>query len=304
MSTFAQKKFPTLGRLTAIAAVAGLALTACGDDVETADTGDEGGETIDIAINHGWEEGIAVAELWALILEDEGYDVNKNYLDLAPSFAALTAGDMDFNMNIWQPVTHAEYLEEYGDDLEEVGVWNSDANQVIAVNEDAPIDSLDELAENADLFNSELVGIEPGAGLTERTEQYVIPDYGLEDWEFNTSSTPAMLQEVSTATDAGENIAVTLWRPHWAFNSFPIKALEDPEEALGQEENMTIYSRTGFAEDHPEVHEWLSNFEIDTETLQDLEVVLFEDEVEQSQYPEVIRDWMDENQEYIDSLTS
>lgn len=210
MSTFAKKKFPLLGRLTAIAAVSGLALTACGDDVETADTGDgEGGGTINIAINHGWEEGIAVAELWALILEDEGYDVNKNYLDLAPSFSALTTGDMDFNMNIWQPVTHEEYLEEYGDDLEQVGVWNSDANQVIAVNEDAPVDSLDELAENADLFNSELVGIEPGAGLTERTEQYVIPDYGLEDWEFNTSSTPAMLQEVSTATEAGENIAVS-----------------------------------------------------------------------------------------------
>ena len=65
--------------------------------------------------------------------------------DLA-SFSALSSGDMDFNMNIWQLVTHEEYLEEYGDDLEEVGVWNSDANQVIAVNEDALIDSLDELA--------------------------------------------------------------------------------------------------------------------------------------------------------------
>ena len=305
MSTFAKKKFPLLGRLTAIAAVSGLALTACGDDVETADTGDsEGGGTINIAINHGWEEGIAVAELWAQILEDEGYDVNKNYLDLAPSFSALSSGDMDFNMNIWQPVTHEEYLEEYGDDLEEVGVWNSDANQVIAVNEDAPIDSLDELADNADLFNSELVGIEPGAGLAERTEQYVIPDYGLEDWEFNTSSTPAMLQEVSTATEAGENIAVTLWMPHWAFNSFPIKPLEDPEESLGQEENMTIYARSGFSEDQPEVYEWLADFEIETERLQDLEVVLFEDEVEQDDYPEVIREWMDENQDWVDSLTS
>src|SRR5699024_11920859 len=143
MSTFAKKKFPLLGRLTAIAAVSGLALTACGDDVETADTGGADGETIDIAINHGWEEGIAVAELWALILEDEGYDVNKNYLDLAPSFSALTTGDMDFNMNIWQPVTHEEYFEKYGDDLEEAGVGNRDANHVLAVNEASPIDSLE-----------------------------------------------------------------------------------------------------------------------------------------------------------------
>lgn len=307
MSNIAKKKFHKIGRLTALAAAVGLALTACGNG-ETADTGGEGegGEdnTIDIAINHGWEEGIAVAELWALVLEDEGYEVNKTYMDLAPSFSALSTGDMDFNMNIWQPVTHEEYLEEYGEDLEEVGVWNSDANQVIAVSSDAPFDSLEDLADNADLFDSELVGIEPGAGLTERTEQYVIPEYGLEDWEFTTSSTPAMLQEVETATNNGDYIAVTLWRPHWAFSAYDIKPLEDPKEALGQEENMTIYARNGFSEDQPEVYEWLSNFEIDTETLQDLEEVMFVEEVSQDQYPEVIREWMEENQEWVDGLTS
>ena len=305
MRNSANKKFHILARVTGIAAAAGLALTACGDG-ETADTGGDAGEnnTIDIAINHGWEEGIAVAELWALILEDEGYEVNKTYMDLAPSFSALSTGDMDFNMNIWQPVTHADYLEEYGEDLEEIGVWNSDANQVIAVNSDVPFDSLDELAENADLFDSRLVGIEPGAGLTERTEQYVIPEYGLEDWEFNTSSTPAMLQEVDTATNAGDNIAVTLWRPHWAFSAYDIKPLEDPKEALGQEENMTIYARGGFSDDQPEVAEWLSSFEIDTDTLQDLEEVMFVEEVAQDEYPEVIREWMEENQEWVDGLTS
>ena len=303
MSNISKTKYHRIGRVTALAAAVGLALTACGNgDTEGGDGGED--NNIDIAINHGWEEGIAVAELWALVLEDEGYEVSKNYMDLAPSFSALSTGDMDFNMNIWQPVTHEEYLNEYGDDLEEVGVWNSDANQVIAVNADAPFDSLAELADHADLYDSELVGIEPGAGLTERTEQYVIPEYGLEDWDFTTSSTPAMLQEVETATSNGDPIAVTLWRPHWAFSAYDIKALEDPEEALGQDENMTIYARGGFSDDHPDVYEWLSNFEIDTDTLQDLEEVMFVEEVSQDQYPEVVREWMDENQEWVDDLTN
>lgn len=308
MTKTAQQKFRTLGRFTALAAAAALAFTACGSgetaDTEAPEAGAGTGGTINIAINHGWEEGIAVAELWAIILEDEGYDVEKTYMDLAPSFSALTTGDMDFNMNIWQPVTHEEYLEEYGDDLEQVGVWNSDANQVIAVNDDAPFDSLDELADHADEYDSRLVGIEPGAGLTERTEAYVIPEYGLEDWEFNTSSTPAMLQEVATATSNGEPIAVTLWRPHWAFSAYDIKALEDPKEALGQEENMTIYARAGFSEDQPEVYDWLSNFTIDTDTLQDLEEDLFVGEVDSGDYPTVIRAWMEENQEWVDGLTN
>lgn len=305
MSSFARKKFSTLGRATALAAAAGLALTACGNgDTETADTGDAGGDTIELSIFQGWEEGIAVSELWANILEDEGYEVNKTYIDLAPGFSGLVSGDLDFNMNIWQPVTHADYLDEYGDDLEQVGVWNSDAVQVIAVNEDAPVDSLEELADNADEFNNELVGIEPGAGLTERTEEFVIPDYGLDDWDFSTSSTPAMLQELETATDAGENIAVTLWMPHWAFETYPIKPLEDPQEALGQEENMTTYARAGFSEDQPEVFEWLADFEIDTDTLQSLEEAMFMEEVDQGDYPEVVREWMEENQDWVDSLTS
>src|SRR5699024_10441915 len=156
-------------------------------------------------------------------------------MDLAPSFSALTTGDMDFNMNIWQPVTHAEYLEEYGDDLEQVGVWNSDANQVIAVHAEAPFDALEDLADNAHLFGSRVVGIEPGAGLTERTEPYVIAEFGFTDRAFRTSSPPARLQPLATATRNGDPTAVSLCRPHWAFHSYDITALEDPKEKLGQE---------------------------------------------------------------------
>ena len=303
MNNKTKKTFPALGRVTAIAAAAGLALTACGDG-EAADTGGNGGDTIEMGIFQGWEEGIAVSELWANILEDEGYTVNKTYVDLAPGYSGIASGDIDFVMDVWQPVTHADYIEEYGDDIEKVGEWNSDARQVIAVNEDAPVDSLDELADHADDFDNTLVGIEPGAGLTERTESYVIPDYGLDDWDFTTSSTPAMLQELDTTLSAGDNIAVTLWMPHWAFNAYDIKPLDDPQEALGQEEHMTTYAHNEFSDNQPEVFDWLADFKIDTDTLQDLEEDLFVEDVDQSDYPDVVRDWMDENQDYVDSLTS
>ncbi|MEK8228064.1 hypothetical protein NKG05_21205 [Oerskovia sp. M15] len=60
-------------------------------------------------------------------------------------------------------LTHADYKEQYGDDLEDLGYWYDDAKLTIAVNEDAPIDSIDELAANADLFGNRIVGIESGA---------------------------------------------------------------------------------------------------------------------------------------------
>ncbi len=58
------------------------------------------------------------------------------------------------------------------------------------MNEDAPIDSLAELADNAELFDNRLVGIEAGAGLTRITQDEAIPTYGLEDLEYVISSTP------------------------------------------------------------------------------------------------------------------
>src|SRR5690625_6706193 len=99
-----------------------------------------------MGIAQGGEEGIAVSELWALILEDEGYEVNKTYVDLAPGYSGIATVDIDFVMDVWQPVTHAVYIEEYGDDIEVVGEWNSDARKGIAGKEEATVDSLTDLA--------------------------------------------------------------------------------------------------------------------------------------------------------------
>lgn len=142
-------------------------------------------------------------------------------------------------------------------------------------NEDAPIDSLDELAAASDTFGDRIVGIEPGSALMRVTGEDVVPGYGLEKMKLIDSSTPAMLVELKKATDAGENIAVTLWRPHWAYNAFPVKDLEDPKGLLGDAESIHSIAATSFEADFPEVHEWISNFKMPSDTLYSLEDALF-----------------------------
>src|SRR5699024_5111906 len=222
-------------KTTAVLSIAGLALVACGDDggdTQQEGNGEAQGGPVTIGVFNGWDEGIAVSELWKYVLDQQGYDVSLEYADPAPAFSGVASGDYDFLMDAWLPTTHEDYVAEYGDQMEDLGSWNDEAALTIAVNEDAPITSLDELADNADEFNNRIIGIEPGAGLTRITADEVIPTYGLEDMEYTTSSTPAMLQELRTAIDGGDNIVVTLWRPHWAYDEFPIRDLEDPEGAL------------------------------------------------------------------------
>ncbi|MBR21845.1 MAG: glycine/betaine ABC transporter substrate-binding protein [Leifsonia sp.] len=293
--------------LLAASAAAALVLAGCaGETGENGSNGDEGSPesqgSITLAVFNGWDEGIATSELWKAILEDEGYDVTLEYADVAPLFAGLSTGDYDFTTDVWLPGTHAEYVEEFGDDMVDLGAWNTNAALTVAVNEDAPIDSLTELAENADLFGNQIVGIEPGAGLTAAMENAVIPGYGLEGMEFTTSSTAAMLTELEAATSAGENVVVTLWEPHWAYGAFPIKNLEDPEGTLGEAEGLHIFSRTGFDSDFPEVAEWLGNFEMSLEQLYDLENLLFVDN-DTDDYGPLVDQWIADNQEYVDSLT-
>jgi glycine betaine/proline transport system substrate-binding protein len=296
-----KKKFLTSA--LALGAAGALALTGCagGSDSGSGDGDSKGTVTFGL---FNWDEAIAVTNLWKVILEDEGYEVEIETADPAPVFQGLSDGAYDAVLDVWLPLTHQEYVERYGDDIVELGAWNDEAKLTMAVNSDAPIDSISELADNADEFGNRIVGIEAGAGLTSATENEVIPTYGLEDMDFVVSSTPAMLTELKSAMDSGDNIAVTLWRPHWAYDAYDIKDLEDPEGTLGDAESIYSYGSSTLADDFPEVSEWLTNFKMDSDHLYSLENLMFNENEGSDDYEPIVREWIEQNQEYVDGLTS
>lgn len=256
---------------------------------------------VSIGIHTGWDEGIAVSHLFKAILEDEGYTVTTTEADPGIVYTGLTGGDFDVNFDMWLPNTHADYLKTYGGEMEQLGAWYDDAKLTIAVNEDSPITSLDELAANADLFGNRLVGIESGAGLTAVTQDAAIPGYGLSGMDFLISSTPAMLAELKGATDAGEDIAVTLWRPHWAYDEYPVRDLEDPKGLMGEAEEINSVGRLGFTEDYPTLASWIAAFTLDDEQLFSLENIMF-NEAGGSDNDGSARTWLDQNPTFVDDL--
>ena len=289
--------------LIAAGAVGLLALTGCASAEESVGGGNKDKKHLTIAVFNGWDEGVAASELWKAVLDEKGYNVELEYADVAPVYSGLSTGDYDLNLDVWMPETHASYVKEYGDDIVDLGAWNEESRLTIAVNEDAPIDSLDELAKNADKFGNRIVGIEPGAGLTAATTDRVIPAYGLEKMEYLTSSTAAMLTELTAATKAGENIVVTLWEPHWAYGSLPIKTLEDPEGTLKNVESIHAYGKKDVAKDFPQATKWIKGFDMDLEKLYSLEKAMFVD-YDGQDYAPIVKKWIGENQEYVDSMTA
>ena len=272
-----------------------------GEESAEVDLGSEEDKNITIGAFNGWDESYAAAHLTKYALEQDGFTVAVESFDAGPAFTAVAQGDIDFLMDSWLPVTHEDYIQQFGDDMEAQGCWYIDAKNTIAVNEDSPAQSLADLKDMADEYGSTIYGIEAGAGLTRMTEEKMIPTYGLEDWDFKISSTPAMLAQLQSSTDAGENIVVTLWRPHWAYDAFPVRDLEDPEGAMGAGEVVYNFAYSGFGEDHPQVAQLLKNLVITDENLASLENTMFsEDNYAGENLDKAVAEWVEDNDTFVD----
>lgn len=261
-------------------------------------TGDDE-TTLSIGVFSGWDENYVVAELAKVALEEQGYTVEFQELPEAGAvYQGVADGDIDIVIDAWLPNTHAQYVEQFGDDLEDVGCWFDEGYLTIAVNSDSPAQSLDELAENAAEYGNRIVGIEPGAGLTTTTQNEVIPTYGLEDMDYPTSSSPAMLAELDNAMAAGENIAVTLWHPHWAYAAYDIRDLDDPEGALGEAERLYNLGRPGFHEDFPNAAQLIQNLYLSNEQLLEIEDIMVVQNGREDNAGS-IAEWLDANPDFV-----
>ena len=277
------RKRTKLTSMLALGAAAALTLTACSDGGDT-DGAAEGGDdlgTISVGFVPGWSDGQSIAYLLQNQLEQIGYTVEiEEVADNGPLYAGVANGDVDIHASAWPEVTQAAYMEEFGDDLESLGVWYDGAVLTIAVPSYTEIDSMAELADNGDLFGNEIIGIEPGAGLTGVTQDSMMPAYGLDDWSLTTSSTASMLTVLGDAIDKNEDVVVTLWRPFWANSAYDIKDLEDPEGAMGEPEGLQPIATAGFAEEHPEAAEFIAGMQLDDDAYGSLESLVTSDEYE------------------------
>lgn len=143
-----------------------------------------------------------------------------------------------------------------------------------------------------------ITGIDPGAGLMAATENAIV-DYELEDWSVVAGSSAAMTASLKKAYDSEEPIIVTGWTPHWKFAKYDLKYLEDPKEVFGGEEEIRTIGRTGLAEDLPEAHQILSQFNWTQEDMGAVMISIQDGEKEDV----AARNWVDENADKVSEWT-
>lgn len=143
-----------------------------------------------------------------------------------------------------------------------------------------------------------ITGIDAGAGVVQAAER-AVEDYNL-DFNVQTSSSAAMTQALGDAIANEEAIVVTGWSPHWKFQSYDLKYLEDPKGSFGEAETINTIARLGLAEDMPEAYEILDNFYWETD---DMEAVMLS--INEGEDPiEAARAWVDENEDKVSQWTN
>ncbi|GGN67618.1 MULTISPECIES: glycine betaine ABC transporter substrate-binding protein [Oceanobacillus] len=269
-----------------------------GDD-SSSETGDDAAGSLNGEVELAyveWDTEIASTHVVGKVLEDLGFDVTLTPLDNAVMWEAVANGEADGMVAAWLPGTHEAQFENYGDQMIDLGPNLEGAKIGLVVPSYMDVDSIEDLSDEA---NKIITGIEPGAGVVAASELAVEEYDNLDGWEVQTSSSGAMTTELRTAYENEEDIIVTGWSPHWKFQAFDLKYLDDPKGTFGEAETINTMVREGLEEDLPEVYQVLDNFHWSTE---DMEEVMLK--ISDGANPaDAAAEWVENNQDKVDEWT-
>lgn len=241
-----------------------------------------------------WDTEIASTNVIAEVLRQAGYTVETTPLDNAIMWSSVATNEADAMVGAWLPNTHAPQYEQYGDQMEDLGPNLEGAITGLTVPtymED--VNSIEDLSDEA---NQTITGIEPGAGVVAAAEDAVGTYSNLQGWTVQTSSSGAVTTELGTSIASEDDIVITGWSPHWMFQEYDLKYLEDPKGVFGEGETINTMVRQGLQDDMPEAYQILDNFYWE---VADMESVMAE--INKGADPQTAAQaWIEENQETVD----
>ena len=242
-----------------------------------------------------WDGEIASTNVMQQVLKQAGYkNVEIVAVDAGPLYQGVASGQFDFTTSAWLPYTHQSYWETYGDRVDSVQTNLEDCKIGLVVPAYVTIDSIEELNSEKEKFNGRIVGIDPGAGIMQASET-AISEYDLE-MELISGSSAAMTASLKKAVASEKWEAVTLWSPHWAFNRWDLKYLDDPKGAYGDADHVETLARLGLKEEKPNLYGILTRFQW---THDDIQAVMMS--IENGMKPEeAAAKWVENNPEKVE----
>lgn len=232
----------------------------------------------DDSVEFGYVEwpGVTVkTQVAAVVLETLGYDTDRQALSVPLIFSGLSEGDLDAFLGVWRP-SQDPMLEDYISELDgdgSIALVSTNLEPTIYrpgiptyVAEEHGITSFEDVADNAELFDNQVYGIEPGNDGNEILLDMIENDtYGWSTMELVESSTSAMLAQVAEATEDEEPIVFLAWSPHWMNAVHDITYLDDPENVWGGDGYVATGLNAEWADANPNLRTFFEQMAISPE---------------------------------------
>jgi glycine betaine/proline transport system substrate-binding protein len=245
------------------------------------------GKTLTLG-NIGWTENVAVSNLTKMVLEEDlGYqEVELKTLDVGVLFEGVAGGDLHAFQDVWMP-NHEQLMAEVEDDVEHLDPWY-EGETTFGLAVPSYMTGVTSIADLNQSGAERIIGIEPGAVITTKIEENVIPDYNL-TLDHEPSSTAAMLAEVERLYNDREPFVFPPWCPHpmcgevsgWQGQSlgdlggmYDFRYLEDPENSLGnldQPAKISTIVNEDLSDEDPVAYAFLKTLRLSEEELISLE---------------------------------
>ena len=271
-----------------LALVAGAVVSGCGG-------GSPESRDLNLGVATGWDEAAVVANLSKIVMEEDlGYgEVRLQELELGPVIQGVASGDLDAYQDIWLP-NHQAQIDEVENDVILLDPWY-DGTTEFGIAVPTYMTNVNAIPDLNQTSIDQILGIEPGAIISERIPESVIPTYGLQQ-EYVQSSTPSMLSQVEELSDNREEFAFVAWRPHWMNQRYDFKYLEDPEDGLTDlNDGATILSivNEDLPDDDPVAYAFLDAITLTEDQVNEIE------NINPNDYAESARTWLEDNRDVV-----
>ncbi len=243
-----------------------------------------------------WDSEIASSNVVKAVIEEKlGYNCELLPVSVISMWESVAAGGQDGMVAAWLPSLHENYYKTHQEQLENLGPNLKGARMGLVVPAYVPVDSIAELSDYAEEFGERIIGIDPDAGIMEKTEQ-VINEYSLHNFNIVPGSDATMTTTLENAINSEEWIIITGWTPHWKFARWDLKYLQDPLYVFGEDEYISTIVRQGLAGDMPAVYSFLDNF---FWTAGDMEQVMLWTLEDGTTPGDAARRWVAENEDVV-----
>lgn len=252
--------------------------------------------------------GITVkTEIASQLLGSLGYETQTQSLGMQVIYQGMQSGDVDLFLGAWLPAQKDLYRPRIEDgSLKRVANNVDGAQMTLAVPAylyEQGITSFADLDAHRDAFDGEIHGFGAGSAASEILHNAIDEDvWGLGDWTLTDTSVVGMLSAARSAISREEPIVWVGWTPHWMNLELPMRYLEDPKDLFGAnngESEVLTLMRTGFAETHPNLEHFFTQF---TFSAEQQSWMINEYGQEERDVEDVARDWINGHPERLQAM--